>query len=217
MGTPREALFGCSVGSRGSTRHEGRRAGRRTLKEAESSREDETSSEDGADGGRRETAWARVKIRGRGGSGEPNDPAIRPHTRLRGATNFTRGGAVWGQPELSGGRRGWNLRRGPSFRSASGSLGTLKGREHLSGFAPFEFLVNMQLGRRKAASTLSVLVGFGAWGSRRKVPGRVHPPRIRFGTRQPKLQSISLPHAGLPVPLALIESMDASRCHPRNR
>src|SRR3954453_1495831 len=47
------------------------------LKEAESPEEDETSSKDGADGGRRETAWARVKIRGRGGSGEPNVPAIR--------------------------------------------------------------------------------------------------------------------------------------------
>jgi hypothetical protein len=35
-----------------------------------------------------EAAWARVKIRGRGGSGKPNVPAIRPHTRLRGATDL---------------------------------------------------------------------------------------------------------------------------------
>src|SRR5439155_25322342 len=62
------------VGSRGSTRQEGRRAGRRTLKEAESSREDETPSEDGVNGGRRETAWVRVKVRGRSGSGNPMTP-----------------------------------------------------------------------------------------------------------------------------------------------
>src|SRR2546427_13033227 len=110
--TPWEALFGCSLGPPGSSRHEGRRAGRRTLKEAESSREDETSSEDGVDGGRRETAWVRVKIRGRGGSGEPNAPAIRRHTRLRGAPDFRRGSARRGQTALRSGRRGGNLPRG---------------------------------------------------------------------------------------------------------
>ena len=92
--TPWEALFGCSVGSQGSTRREGQRAGRRTLQEAESSQEDETSSKDGADGGRRETARARVKIRGRGGSGEPNAPAIRPHTKLQGAPNPREGAQI---------------------------------------------------------------------------------------------------------------------------
>ena len=141
------------------------------------------------DGGRRETAWARVKIRGRGGSGEPNDPAIRPHTRLRGATNFTRGGVVRGQPGLRGGRRGWNLRRGPSFRSASGSLGTLKGREPLSGSRHLNLVCSLQLAAaERRRERYRCLVSFGAWGSRRKVPGR-STPRIRFGTRHPKLQS----------------------------
>jgi len=87
-GTPWEALFGRSVGSQGSIRHEGQRAGRSTLEEAESSREDETPSKDGADGGRRDTAGPGRNPEAVAGAGKPNDPVIRPHTRLRGAPDL---------------------------------------------------------------------------------------------------------------------------------
>src|SRR2546427_2966117 len=178
--TPWEALFGCSVGSRGSTRHEGRRAGRRTLKEAESSREDETSSEDGVDGGRRETAWARVKIRGRGGSGEPNAPAIRRHTRLRGAPNFRRGSSKAGSTRVAQRQARLKPPKGKSGRTASGSLGTLKTARPPQGGKH----VTQQLARRKAGSTLQSLLR-----SRRRVPGKVHPPDRDRNPRQPRQSS----------------------------
>ena len=68
--TPREALAGRVVVARLFRDAVGRSQAVALWRRRQSSREDETSSEDGVDGGRRETAWARVKIRGRGGSGE---------------------------------------------------------------------------------------------------------------------------------------------------
>jgi hypothetical protein len=74
--------------SRDCPGYRGQVVGRRTLEEAESSREDEAACESArrmADGRYR---WTRPKCRGPGGSGEPNVPALRPQTRLRGAPNL---------------------------------------------------------------------------------------------------------------------------------
>jgi len=172
---------------------EGQHAGRRTLKETASSKEDETSSKGGVDGGRRETARARVKTRGRGGSGEPNNPAIRPQTRLQGAPNSTRGSAFRGQPAARDGRRGWNLRRGSCSGRAFGSLGTLEGHGAARLRAPrIRLLGETSAGRwawgsglaPSGASLVQVRVPgpgitFRAWGlvRRRRFERAVCPPK----------------------------------------
>src|SRR6266436_7474571 len=77
-----------------------------------------------------------MKIRGRGGSGEPNTPVIRPQTRLQGAPDFTRGGAARGD---SGSAAAGEA--GPSggeavFGQTFGSAGHTRGARWPRGLAP---------------------------------------------------------------------------------
>jgi len=119
-----------------STRGSAQAAGLRRRRKAR--RRMKPHRKDRVDGGRRETARAWVKIRGRGGSGEPNAPAIRPQRRLQGAPDFTGGRARRGQPAVRGGRRRWNLRRGRCFRRALGRWAHSRGTEP-RGFVPLGF------------------------------------------------------------------------------
>src|SRR6266481_1001766 len=111
-----------------------------------------------------------MKIRGRGGSGEPNTPAIRPQTRLHGAPDFTRGGAARGDPGCAAAGEA-----GPSggeavFGQTFGSAGHTRGARWPRGLAPLGSLrVDVQV------------LGFWAWvsggpgGSPHPRPPPIHP------------------------------------------